>query len=187
MLFFILCVENVTTERIKEKEVVRRNLTDNEGKLQSQAEKIRELTNLVHELTTKNKHQESQILLLNSTNSELLATHKKEIDRLEDKIREMNVQFTDQGNLYHKIKTENNSMKIAITNLTQSLEGQRLSYENLKNQLAEVYKEQHMKETMEVPNTPYVPKGTSNLAMKNSSTRNKKDIYNGKYAIYSLI
>jgi len=190
-----MCIETVTTERSKEKEIVKKNLSENDQKIEVQKEKIRELSNVVHELTTKNKHQESKIQLLELAAVEMENSHKNEIEHLEMRIREITTQFSDQQAYLHNLKTENNSMKININQLTQSLEGQKAAYENLRGQLANVYKEQQKEQLKDKANTPngeiaygveslnkyntsYIPKVNVNMANRNSSfTRNQTEVF----------
>ena len=171
-------LETVTSERSKEKEIIRKNLTDNEQKLMSKENIIRELSNVVQELTVKVKDQDAKINVLESASINAQNNHKNDIQNLEQKIREVTTQLGEEQNKAHQLKTENNGMKITINQLTQSLEGQKAAYENLRSQLANVYKEQKMEQMKEQNNMGYVPKVTVNVSNRNSSfTRNQSDIY----------
>lgn len=170
--------ETVTTERTKEKEIVKKNLTENEQKIEMQREKIRELTNIVQELTNKTKHQESTIHMLEITSNEMDITHKKEVEHFEVTIRQINQQLQEQMNYTHNLKTENNSMKIEINQLTKTVEGQKAAYESLRNQLANVYKEQQNEVKQEPHRAAYVPKVTVNMTHRESSfTRPEKSSF----------
>ena len=178
LLFLIEKLETVTSERSKEKEIIRKNLTDNEQKLMSKENIIRELSNMVQELTVKVKDQDAKINVLESASINAQNNHKNDIQNLEQKIREVTTQLGEEQNKAHQLKTENNGMKITINQLTQSLEGQKAAYENLRSQLANVYKEQKMEQMKEQNNMGYVPKVTLNVSNRNSSfTRNQNDIY----------
>ena len=171
-------LETVTSERSKEKEIIRKNLTDNEQKLMSKENIIRELSNMVQELTVKVKDQDAKINVLESASINAQNNHKNDIQNLEQKIREVTTQLGEEQNKAHQLKTENNGMKITINQLTQSLEGQKAAYENLRSQLANVYKEQKMEQMKEQNNMGYVPKVTVSVSNRNSSfTRNQNDIY----------
>ena len=177
-LLFSLKLETVTSERSKEKEIIRKNLTDNEQKLMSKENIIRELSNMVQELTVKVKDQDAKINVLESASINAQNNHKNDIQNLEQKIREVTTQLGEEQNKAHQLKTENNGMKITINQLTQSLEGQKAAYENLRSQLANVYKEQKMEQMKEQNNMGYVPKVTVSVNNRNSSfTRNQNDIY----------
>ena len=75
----------------------------------------------------------------------------------------MSAQLQEQQNMVHTLKTENNSLKIYSNQLKQTVDGQKVSYENLRNQLASVYKEQQKESKKEVPST-YVPKVSVNVS-----------------------
>ena len=156
----------MTSERNQEKQVIKQNLTENEHKISSQLNKIRELTNMVQDLTTKNKSQELAA-------EELSTAHKAEISQKEEKIREINNQFSEQQNVIHEMKTEHNSMKITINQLTQTVEGQKTAYENLRNQMANVYKE-HQQEQAQLQSQPasYTPVSTINFPTTHNRNRN---------------
>jgi chromosome segregation ATPase len=159
---------------------VKQNLTENELKIQNQLEKIRELGNIIQEFTTKNKHQEDKIALLEKTSIEVSDNHKKEIQLMEQRIREISAQFGEQQNAVHQLKTENNSMKITINQLNQTVEGQKSAYENLRTQLANVYKEQQLEQANQQNVEGYIPKASVdiNSHYRNSSfTRNKQKVY----------
>ena len=64
------------SERAKEKEIIQRNLKDKDQKIEHQAEKIRELSNIVQENTSKVKTYESKIHMLEMTIKELEASNK---------------------------------------------------------------------------------------------------------------
>lgn len=75
----------------------------------------------------------------------------------------MNTQFQEQQNYVHVLKTENNSLKIHMNQLKQTVEGQKAAYENLRTQLANVYKE-HQKELQKDAVPVYVPKVNVSIA-----------------------
>jgi chromosome segregation ATPase len=129
---------------------------------------------MVRELTNKNKQLEANIHLMEVTAKEIEITHTNEVEHFERNIRELNQQINEQQTYAHNLKTENNSMKIQINQLSQTVEGQKAAYENLRAQLADVYKEKHSKANMETNLNPYVPKVTVNMTSRDSSY-NRKD------------
>lgn len=129
---------------------------------------------MVKELTNKNKQLEANIHLMEVTAKEIEITHANEVEHFERNIRELNQQINEQQTYAHNLKTENNSMKIQINQLSQTVEGQKAAYENLRAQLADVYKERHSKANLEANLNPYVPKVTFNMTSRESSY-NRKD------------
>ena len=157
--------ESVNAEKSKEL-VVLNSLSEHE-------KKVRELTSIVKELTSKNKNYEATIHLLEVTSKEIELTHANEIKHFEDTIRLLNQQMQEQQTYGHTMKTENNSMKILINQLTQTVEGQKAAYENLRNQLAEVYKQKQEQSNVQASSHPYVPKVTVNMTARESSYSRK--------------
>lgn len=167
--------ETVNTERTKEKEVVKKNLTENEQKIENQREKIRELTNMVQELTKKSKHQESTIYMLEMTAKERETVHKGEVEHFEANVRQLSQQCQEQQEYIHNLKNENNTMKIQINQLKQTVEGQKSAYENLRNQLANVYKERQDAEKRPFTSTAYIPKVKVDMADRGNSFNRSSD------------
>lgn len=142
----------LTSERAKEKEIARKNLAQNELLIDQHKEKIKELTknlqdantkdNLIANLTSQNKAYESKIKMLEMTLKEQESSSKKQVENFEASLRQMSNQLNEQQHLVHTLKTENNSLKIFTNQLKQTVDGQKVAYENLRNQLASVYKEQ---------------------------------------------
>ena len=142
----------LASERAKEKEIARKNLAQNELLIDQHKEKIKELTknlqdantkdNLIVNLTSQNKAYESKIKMLEMTLKEQENSSKKQIENFEASLRQMSNQLNEQQHLVHTLKTENNSLKIFTNQLKQTVDGQKVAYENLRNQLASVYKEQ---------------------------------------------
>lgn len=142
----------LASERAKEKEIARKNLAQNELLIDQHKEKIKELTknlqdantkdNLIANLTSQNKAYESKIKMLEMTLKEQESSSKKQVENFEASLRQMSNQLNEQQHLVHTLKTENNSLKIFTNQLKQTVDGQKVAYENLRNQLASVYKEQ---------------------------------------------
>jgi RNase adaptor protein for sRNA GlmZ degradation len=80
--------------------------------------------------------------MLEMTIKELESSNKKQVENFEASLRQMSGQLQEQQNIMHTLKTENNSLKVFTNQLKQTVESQKASYENLRNQLASVYKEQ---------------------------------------------
>ena len=66
----------VSAERNKEKEVIKKNFSDYEHKIEYQKEKIKELSSVVQDITSKNKASESKVQLLEMTIKELETSNK---------------------------------------------------------------------------------------------------------------
>jgi chromosome segregation ATPase len=150
-------LDQVNSERAKEKEIYKSAIIENDQKIEMQRERIRELQNTVQDLTNKNKHHEATIHMLEMTVRETETSDKTKVGNFETTIQQIGQQLQEQQTYAHNMKNENNNLKIQINQLTKTVEGQKAAYDNLRNQIADVYK-QKQEESQKQQNYAYVPK-----------------------------
>ena len=154
--------DKILLEHSKEKEIYKNAIIEKDQKLEKAKEKIRELNNLVNELTNKNKHHEADIHMLEVTARETENTGKSKHEHFETTIQQINKQLQEQQEIGHSLKDENNTLKIQINQLKKTVEGQKEAYENLRNQMANMYK-QKQNDGIKEPSYSYVPKVTVDI------------------------
>ena len=96
--------EKLLIEHAKEKELFKSTLLENDHKIDQQREKIRELSNIVQDLTNKNKHHEQDIHMLEVTARETESTGKSKTEHFEHTIQQISQQLKEQQEQSHSLK-----------------------------------------------------------------------------------
>jgi hypothetical protein len=156
-------LDRMDAERANEREAYKTAIMENDQKIELQREVIRELQNLVQDLSNKNKHHEGTVHMLEMTARETETSDKTKVGHFETTIQQIGLQLHEQQTFSHNMKTENNKLKIEITQLIQTVEGQKAAHESLRNRLAEIYKEKQA-ESQKPQSYAYVPKVSMELA-----------------------